>query len=168
MATRRSGRRPDYDWLNVGDVLLAQDIASEAAFTGTGIGIGASATLTRIRGKIGCTLDAGGVDEAGLVLAAIGLFDTDSFAAGSAPEIFNPSTDEHSWIWQGQLYLSSGSEGAVVSDQLSASIEVDAKAMRRWKPGSTLALVTELPTELWSNQTGTVDTYYFLHALIAA
>ena len=162
---RRSGRRTDYQWFNVGDFENGIDIGAVAAFGSTGLAILAPGTITRIRGKIGATLDAGAVDEAVMLLAGLVVLNSDGFAAGAAPELLTTGADEASWIWQGALYLSSGSEAAVVDDSLSAQIEIDTKAMRRVKPGLTLAMVFEVPAALARDQTGTVDVSWYIHCL---
>ncbi len=174
MARARSGRRTDYTWTQFGDVITGHDLGSVSSFTGASVGFSitfaAAQTLTRVRGRIGVTLDTGGVGESALVLAGLTIVGLDAATGGVLPEIYNVavSADEASWIWQGQLYVSSGAEAAIVTDQLSASIEVDAKAMRRVKPQETLVMCFQTPAELTVDQAGTLDVSYFGHVLTGA
>ena len=69
------------------------------------------------------------------------------------------------WIWQGALYVNSGAEAAVIPNFLSDSIVVDSKAMRKLKPGQSIAFVHETPSQLVTNQSGTYDITYFFHCL---
>ena len=163
---RRSGRKTDYSWAGMGDLQSGIDVGNAAFFGTTGSSVLTPQTLTRVRGTIGATLDAAGVDELVMVLCGLGVFTEDAFAAGAAPEFTNDGTDaEYPWVWTGAIYLSSGSEAAIVPDHLSGSIEVDSKAMRRLKPGQVIAMVFELPAVLAKDQGGTVDLIYRIRCL---
>ena len=170
---RRSGRRTDYDWSQFGDVMGSQDLSSTAAQQGAiGLLFAKAETITRVRGKVGVTLDAGGVNESALILCGMTVMGTDAFGAGTVPpELFGASAlDEGSWLWQGQLYVSSGAEASVdgAFPGLVATLDVDTKAMRRVKSGMTLAFVFQTPAELVVDQTGTFDLTYWLHVLTGA
>ncbi len=166
MADRGRGRRTDYTWSNFGDRENAHDISTVAGVFGTtGFTSGAAQTITRIRGKVGAVLDPGAVNESVMILFGLMVLATDSFVGGAAPEIFTNSQDEASWIWQGALWLDSGDEAAIVTDNLSGSIEVDSKAMRRIKINDTLAFVFQTPTELANDQTGLINLTYYFHVL---
>ena len=164
---RGRGRRTDYVWANFGDRENAQDLSSVAGIFGsTGFTFTVAGTLTRVRGRIAVTLDPAAVDEHAMILAGLMIVSADGFSAGNAPEIFTGFADEASWVWQGQLYVSSGAEAAIVTDQLSTELVVDTKAMRKVKPGQTLALVFQTPAELVLDQAGTFDLTYFFHLLV--
>ncbi len=165
---RRSGRRADYDWFNFGDFFGGLDIAVAATLMVTSIDFTTAQTIVRIRGRVGATLDAGAVDEHGMLLVGLMILNTDAFAGGGAAEIFTGGVDEASWIWQGAIYLSSGAEAAIVPDHLSGSVEVDTKAMRKVKAGQSLVCVIHAPTALWNDQAGTIDVHTFFHGLSAA
>ncbi len=167
---RSTGRRTDYQWFSFGDIENAQDISTNTAFfAGSQVNFGIPGTVMRVRGRVGLVLDAGAVNEGGILLCALGIFSTEFVATGAAnaPEIFGDgASDEASWLWQGSLFVTSGGESAVNTNGLNASIEIDSKAMRKIKPGQTLAMVYHLPAELWIDQTGTVDIFGYVHALI--
>ncbi len=165
---RRSGRGPDYQWSNFGDVENGQDLGAGAAvFGSTGLASGVPHTCVRVRGKVGVVLDTGGVDESAMILCGLMRVTSDFFATGVAPELFTSAADEASWVWQGVLYVNSGSEGAIVTDFLSDTIEVDSKAMRKFKVNDVLAFVFESPAALQKDQAGTYDLTYFFHVLSA-
>ncbi len=166
MARTRSGRRTDYSWNSFGDVISAVDISATAVRGSLGFEFTQAQTATRIRGMVGATLNTGGVNELGILLIGLVIMGRDAFTAGIAPELTTSTgRDEASWIWQGAIYMSSGSEGAVVTDHLSGFVEIDTKAMRRVKSGETLTLVVQAPPELWNDVTGTIDVSYFVHVL---
>ncbi len=160
----RGGRRTDYAWSSFGDVQGGQDLgAAGASFGSQSLGFTTVGTINRLRGRVGATLDTGGVDESAIILCGLAVFPADTT---TAPEIFGDGTDdEWSWIWQGSLYVTSGAEAAVVTERLSATIEIDSKAMRRVKPDWQLRFVHEPPIELVVDQTGTYDLTYFVHVL---
>jgi len=163
---RRAGRRTDYEWANISDLLAAVDIGGAAAFGAQGLVFSIAGTVTRVRGRIGAVLDTGGAGEFGLLLCGLMTLANDSFVGGTAPELATQGVDEASWLWRGSLWLSSGKEAAVVPDQLSVDLVVDTKAMRRMKPNETLAIVFEAPAAAWVDQTGTMDVIYDLHVLV--
>ncbi len=165
--TRRTSR-PDYSWTNFGDVNINNDLGTVVGQFGTTASfVVGPQTLIRTRGRVSVTLDAGAVDEKATILCGLTKVSQDLFvaAAGSAPEILTLASDEASWIWQGSLYVTSGAEAAIVSDFLSASLEVDTKAMRKLKPGDAIAFVFQSPAELVVDQGGTFDISYWFHCL---
>ncbi len=163
---RRSGRRTDYSWSNFGDVTLGVDIGVARQQVVGLATVASPQTLTRIRGLIGATLDTAAVDEHGLLLLGLTIMTADAFAADAPPEIGNNSNDEASWIWQGAIYLSSGAEAAIVPDQLSGSVAIDTKAMRKVKPLDVCVLVMHAPADLWLDQGGTIDVHSYMHTLL--
>ncbi len=167
MARHTRGRRTDYDWGAFGDTVADVDPGAAAAFATTATSVSQAATLMRIRGVIGATLNAGAVQEHMQILFGLVIVSSDAFAAGAAPEftVDGSSAEEGHWIWTGSMYLSSGSEAAIVSDQLSQVLEVDSKAMRRMKANDVLALVHEIPAALAVDQAGDVDYVYRLRVL---
>ncbi len=156
---RGTGRRTDYSWSGTGDVLLAVDIGAVAQFLGTAGTFTQPGTVMRLRGQVGATLDTGAVDEIGMILFGIVIVSSDAFTAGAAPEFQTDgaTSEEGRWIWTGSIFLSSGAEAAVVTDQLSDTLEIDSKAMRRVKPNDVLAMVVQAPAALWTDQAGTID-----------
>ena len=83
---RRSGRRTDYSWSHVGDELTAVDIGI-AARSGEGFEFQQAQTLTRVRGRVGASLNAAAVSEHGLLLLGLAIVGQDAFAGGTFPEL---------------------------------------------------------------------------------
>ena len=166
MARRTSGRRTDYTWFEVGDVGLANALGGAGVLGGSGIVFAAAQTVTRIRGKVSVTLDTAGVDEEVMVACGITVMALDAFTAGVPPDFaYDGNVSEGNWIWTGLLYVTSGAEAAVVPDGLSASIDVDTKAMRRVKANEVLAFVHSAPGALVTSQGGTYDITYAFRML---
>ncbi len=165
----RRGRRADYSWSHAGDEENGQDLgANTGVFASSALAITVPGTIVRIRGKIAAQLDAGAADERAMILVGLTVVRSDYFASGTAPELFSGApADEGSWLWQGQLFVSSGSEGAVVNDFLVDRIEIDTKAMRKVKSGDSLVLVHQAPAGLVIDQTGTYDLMWYIHCLFA-
>jgi len=165
VSDRGRGRRTDYSWLNFGDDELIQDLGTGAGIFGsTGLVIERGSTLMRVRGRIGITLDTGGVGEHAMILAGLLLVNADTFAAGAAPELFGNQQDDASWLWQGQLYAGEATVG--LETFVGTSLEVDSKAMRKVKSDQTLALVHQAPPGLVDDKTGTYDLTWFIHVLV--
>ncbi len=166
MARRRSSR-PSYSWTNFGDVQPNVDISTGSGqFGTTGSNVLTPQTLIRARGKIGLSLNPSAVGESLMLLCGLMQIAGDGFLGNDAPELFTNSDDEASWIWQGALYVHSGDEAAVNENRLHAAIDVDTKAMRKLKPGQTIAFVFQTPAALTQDQAGTYDLTYFFHCLI--
>ena len=166
---RGRGRRTDYNWDNFGDVMDALDLSTTDAQFGTqGLVSGEAATITRVRGRIGVTLNAAAANEDAIILVGLTVVKTDAFIAAATPEISTTASpsDEASWLWQGAIYVSSGAEAAVITDGLIRDLEVDSKAMRKVKANDTLALVIHTPAKLVTDQGGTFDLTYFFHCLL--
>jgi len=169
---RGRGTRPELTWVNFGDQELAQDISTATAFFGATRSVATvTQTVMRVRGFVGVQLDPATIDESVLLLCGIGIFNEELIAAGglaSAPELFTGLSDAASWIWQGQLYVSSGS--LVLGDDTGSLVDrihVDSKAMRKMKPNEAIAIVFEMPAQLVSDTGGTVDISWYLHCLAA-
>ena len=143
---RRGGRKTDYQWGAFQGTILALDNAVGADGLGsTGFIFSQALTVTRIRGSVGVTLNPGGVGEAVMIRCGIIKVSENAFAAGSTA-ISNTFDDPgEDWIWMGHLYVSSGSEAAIVAaSQLVDRVEIDTKAMRKVKPGETFAFTASV------------------------
>ena len=166
---RRTGRRSDYQWGNFGDQEFDQDLSTaDAVYGTTGLIVGVASTIMRIRGRIGITLNSPAVAEHCMILCGLMIVTADHFAVGAAPELLTNGNDEASWIWTGSLYVSSGEEAAVTTDQASDTVEVDTKAMRKAKANDLVAFVFQAPAELVQDQAGTFNLTYWMHVLQAA
>ena len=165
MARRSS--RPDYSWGNFGDVETNVDLTTVVGqFGTTAFALNAPQTLIRVRGRVGLILNPVAVGESTMLLAGLLRMNGDAVVAGSAPELFNNSSDDASWLWQGSLYVHSGDEAAVSEEKLHAEVEVDTKAMRKFKPGEVIAFVFQTAAELSQDQAGTYDLTYYFHCLL--
>jgi len=164
--SRGSGRRTDYEWFNIGDVEVGEDLSVDTAVFGTTNFIfGSAGTLTRLRGKVGVTLDSAAVDESSMILCGLLVMPSDAVVAGAAPELSNNGVDDGSWIWQGALYVTSLAEAQVSPQFLSDSIEIDSKAMRRVKGNQSLVFIFQSPAALTRDAAGTYDITWFVHGL---
>ncbi len=166
-----SGRRTDYEWFAVGDVLNAIDPGAAAQFLGTFSTLTIAATLMRVRGRAYGQIDPGAAAEQHTILLGIGIFTTDAVAAGVAPEFqVDGGTVEYNWLWTGALFVSGlnqTSEG-LASSAASDRIEIDSKAMRKLKPNEVVAMVVEAPAALAVDQGGTSDLMVRYRVLIGS
>ena len=164
--SRRRTSRPDYSWSNFGDVMPDVDLSTgNGQFGTTGSNVTSPQTLIRARGRVALTLNATAVGESTLLVCGLMRMNTDAFVAGTAPELVTNTVDEASWIWQGSLFVTSGEEAAVNQNFLTDSIEVDSKAMRKLKPGDTIAFVFHAAGALSQDQGGTYNLTYYFHCL---
>ena len=162
---RRAGRKTDYEWNTITGVITALDINAEALGSGTLV-IAIPGTHARVRGRVFAQLDATAVDERATVVVGLRYATDDAVAAGVSA-LGNPFDDpDNDWLWTGHLFVSSGAEGAVVNEFLGDRIEIESKAMRRVKPGSTLAFVAVTPSAGAVDQGGTVDILFSYRALL--
>jgi len=163
---RRRTSRPDYSWTNFADTELDLDLSTSVAQFGTTAStVLTPQTLIRTRGAVGVTLDPAAVNESALIIVGITVVLADHFTQGNPPEIVTNSDDEGSWIWIGSLYVHSGNEAAVNPNRLSDSIEIDAKSMRKLKPGQAIVMVINTPAATVTDQGGTYDLIYYVHCL---
>ncbi len=163
---RARGRtsRPDYSWTNFGDVEKTQAIGGDAVLGSSVSVVNTPQTLIRIRGKVGCYLDAGAGNEDVMILCGVCILSPDAVAA---PEIFTGALDEGRWIWQGALYVASGAGIAAGAEESQFdSLDVDSKAMKRLKPNDQVVFVHHSPVALATDQSGTYDITWYLHCLI--
>jgi len=160
---RSRGRRTDYSWKGVTDIVNAIDIGDASAYLGTFSILSTPATLMRVRGQVYVQLDPAAVDERATILCGIGVFTEDAVAAGVAPEFTTNGGDEEfgGWLWTGALFVSSGA-GTLLDTTASgftfaAHLEIDSKAMRRLKPQDRVAFVFQAPAVGAQDQGGTLD-----------
>ncbi len=172
---RSSGRRTDYVWSSFGDQELTQDLSTSTAFFGTvisnGVAENEAVTLMRLRGRVGAQLDSAAIDESTMLLCGIMIVNRDLFVAAGvtgAPELLPIlGVDEASWIWQGSIWLTSGSQALIDWSGQSGSVEIDSKAMRRMKTNAEgLAIVFQMPAALTRDAAGTIDITWMVHFLV--
>ncbi len=169
MARHRGGRsnRLELDWHAFGASAVGQDLAGVNASMGSvQFEFASVGTIMRLRGLVGVTLDTGGVSESAIIMCGVCIMSQDAVVVAAPPDFQTDTThDQTRWLWQGSLYLSSAAEAAVATDRLTASIEIDSKAMRRVKPLEELVFVHQSPAGLVVDQTGTYDLTYYIHVL---
>ncbi len=164
---RSQGRdrvRKSYEWNTMGDVLNAVAIPAKNLGVNS-LQAGVPQTIVRLRGTVGATLDAGGVDESLIVRFGIRIVSSDAAAIG-ATAIPGPGSDRsEDWMWTGQLYLTSGDEAAIVTDMLSGSLVIDGKAMRKFQTGEVLVFMQEVLAAEYTDQGGALNTVYVIDNL---
>jgi len=163
----RSGRRPDYEWVDVCGAISSLDLAISTGGLGTvSFSLLGSGTLMRLRGRVGIQLDATAVDERALVALGIIKVKTTAVTAGLA-SVPTPFTEaEADWIWYGYSWVSSGAEAAVVDTGLFDRLTIDSKAMRKFTVADSLIFCAEICTT--SDMGGSVDIQYGFRALLAS
>jgi len=158
MPRGRSGRRPDYDWNGISGVSGALDLAegSVALFTGNAsLQASGALTLMRTHGQVFAQLDATAVDERALIAFGMIIVSDNAFAAGvgSVPAPFADIVDD--WFVHGFLSVSSGAEGAVVTNPIYDRLTINSKAMRKMKNSERIVMVAETVESI--DQGGSVD-----------
>ncbi len=161
---RRGGRRPDYNWNAFQGTILTLDNALGTDDSGTaGFGFGQAGTLVRMRGIVGVHLDSGGVEDSVLLRYGIIKVSENAAAAGIA-SVPNPFDDPgEDWIWMGHAWVTSGAEAAVATDGHHQRVEVDSKAMRKFKASETLVFVASVVAT--NDQGGSTDSFYSVRLL---
>ena len=120
-------------------------ITAAGTFTTPGsLAFGIPGTILRIRGSLVLTFLASGFtanDEA-KVTFGLGLFSTDAVALG-ATALPDPNAEaDFPWLWYGTAEMISPS-GDLTAPGSQVVLDVDTKAMRKFKPGQSLQMVGE-------------------------
>ncbi len=165
----RGGRRADYSWSSIAGSISALDLAIGSDGRGDEGGVIARAgTIVRIRGLVTAELDAGAATaENALITVGIIMASENAFGAGAA-SLPNPEDDPgEDWIWQGHLYVTTGSTFAGAEEGVNEVDKVvcDSKAMRKVKPSEVIAVMASVVES--DDQTGTVDLKYTFRILAA-
>ena len=136
-----SGVRQRKHW--AGSSQISQSVTANSTFLMATAAINDPVTILRTLGEVLVALAQTGVVAGDQVFVTIGLglFSSDAVAVGptAVPE---PSDEaEFDWLWWYGIHLfaKTGGSGADIS-QVSR-VRLDSKAMRKVKPGTTLALV---------------------------
>ena len=133
---RSRGRKTDYEWS--GATWGVSQSAGGSTITGIAVFV-TSGTIFRIRGNGVASID--GETDGDKMVLGLGLMviSNEAFAAGvaSAP---SPIGDPNAaWLWH--QYVPLQSQAANNEHQAVGRFEIDSKAMRKFKPNSTLALM---------------------------
>ena len=152
MARRGHGRVIDYKaWTFMPSSTV--QVGTSATTLGAGLlNFDAPGTILRCRGYFQASMDATKqVGDDMTMSLGLGIVSSDAAAAG-AGSMPDPSGEpEYPWIWWGQLklraYLTGGAESWGTTAQ---RIEIDSKAMRRFKPSQSLVLIVQSSTSTGS------------------
>ena len=122
----------------------SQTITADATFIPSGfLNFTIPATVLRARGAFKVAF-LGGLqiaDEVEIVVG-LGIFSSDAVAAG-AGSLPDPAAEgEYPWLWYGAILLHSGGVDEEAT-WAQARVDVDTKAMRKVKPGQSLAWVAQ-------------------------
>ena len=135
------GKTIDYkQWTFIPGV--SQGITGNGTFIGSFLSFGVPATILRVRGVSRVSFLPTGLtaEDECTVVFGLGVFSTDAVTAG-AGSLPDPSAEpEYPWMWYGeaQMYSPSANFGDAM---VQVALEVDTRAMRKVKPGESLAMV---------------------------
>jgi len=143
---RRTGHGRKIDYKVWSSIARSVFVPVAGTFSGAGLSTSVAATILRCRGYVQATMDASKqVGDNLTITFGLGIVSGDAFAAGAA-SLPGPSTDpEWPWMWWGAMDLSAQvAAGDDAWGSHSQRLEVDTKAMRRWKPNETLFMTAEV------------------------
>ena len=139
----RPGKKIDYkQWSATPSIRLG--VTTDTTVVGGSIGFTFPATILRARGSIVATLEAPiAAGDMAKFTFGLGIISTDSFTAGTS--VPDPAGEpDYPWLWWTEFALTT--EVATINDSFglhSHRVEVDTKAMRRVKPGQSLAWILQ-------------------------
>ena len=141
---QRPGRTIDYkEWRGIPSL----EVASSAAATkqGTSLPFTAPGTILRVRQLIQASFDSTVQDgDTMSTVFGLGVVSTDAFAAGAASMPDPAAEAEYPWLWYGEIMLRQIGTSDVAAWGINAMrLDVDTRAMRRMKPGQSLAWVMQ-------------------------
>ena len=140
-----AGRKIDFKQWDAAPGLLTSFTGNQSALSG-GLSFTQPATLLRFRGYVSAFMGESGATVADRMIMTFGLMimSTDAFTAGPA-SLPDPATEpEFPWIWWNELGLHTEvASGAEAWGVQALRIELDSKAMRKIKPGETVALIVQ-------------------------
>ena len=144
MARRTFVKKIDFkEWFSIPGLLTQR--ASDGTEVGGSVSFAAPATLMRFRSGIQASFDetkqAG--DEMNIAFG-LGIFSTDAVTLGSTALPDPASEPEYPWIWWGEIFLESFVAAAAEAWGFpQQKLMVDSKAMRKVKPGQSIAWVIQ-------------------------
>ncbi len=153
-------------WTGLSGNISSMDIAANTVALGSiGLLTGLPITLLRLRGSWFIELDETAVNERVTVAVGIISVSENAFGVGGVTAVPAPITDSsEDWIWWDAATVSSGDSAAIVNTHtLGQQRMIDSKAMRKLKPGDTLAFVAESSVVI--DQGGSVNIMYSLRSL---
>ena len=138
-----AGRDTDYTWQSA---QLANSMLAGSAFITelTAGGLGTAATLFRIRGECGASIDSPSDGDKTVLTLGIIRATPEQVAVGVTAFPTPGSDGDADWIWYGSIPL--WSQAANSEHTVAGRLKMDSKAMRKFRQGETLVLVGELTT----------------------
>ncbi len=122
-----------------------QVTAIATVISGSGLAFAIPATILRVRGYVTAAFDeTKQVGDTMRIIFGLGIVSSDAFTLG-ATALPNPGGQaEYPWLWWGggnlEAFVAAGEEAFGTT---AFRLEVDSKAMRKVKPGQTLAWIVE-------------------------
>ncbi len=139
---RRPGKKIDFKaWTGIPGIALGT--AAAGTFQGASVAFGASATILRIRGSCLCQFDGVADNAQQFITFGLGIISSDAFAAGAGSVPDPAGEPEYDWMYWRTVELlrtfvdAAGAEISMVGCQFR--FDIDSKAMRKVKPGQSLA-----------------------------
>ncbi len=141
----RPGKKIDFkQWVGLPAITI--DTNADSTQLGGSLGFTAPATILRIRGQVMLSFDE--TKQAGdrmRVAVALGVISSDAFALGTTAVPDPAAEADYPWLYWSEHFLESfvaageESEGSTVHRFM-----IDSKAMRKMKPGQSLAWIFQL------------------------
>jgi len=141
-AVVRPGKKIDFkSWSDLLGITLTTNAA--ATILGTSLAFAIPATILRMRGNILLNFDAAADNSRQNIGIGIGIISSDAFAAGVASVPDPLAESDYPWLWWTVMPLVNDLQIAGESLQVcvAARVEIDSKAMRKVKPGQSLAVI---------------------------
>ncbi len=143
-ATR--GKKIDFkEWVAAPGINLT--LTADGTSLGGSVAFAIPATILRCRGEIAISPTSAVVNlDAVRITTALGIVSSDAFAAGAGSVPDPQGEPEYPWLyWKDSVffYTESSAANAVQSIVGAVRFDVDTKAMRKMKPGESLAWVVQ-------------------------
>ncbi len=144
MANFSRGRRSDKAWLGMPGSVVQSSAVGTKIFAGS-LAFTSPGTILRTRGVIKATFDeTAQIGDTMFTSFGLGIVSTDAATVGASAMPDPGDEADYPWLWYGQILLRSNvAAGPTAYGPAAEKLEVDSKAMRRFKPGQSLVLVME-------------------------
>ncbi len=131
------------EWTNM--LFTSNDIATETTTAGGSVAFAIPGTVLRVRGYVQAMFDESAqVTDRMIVTFGLGLFSTDAVALGATALPEPKDEPEYPWLWWGEMHLQSNATAGPISWGPTAQrLEVDSRAMRKFKPRESLSWVIQ-------------------------
>ncbi len=144
----RPGRTIDFkSWDGIPGIELG--LAGAQTALGGSLAFNIPATILRLRGELLFVLDGAAESASIFVTVALGVISSDAFAAGSG-SVPDPAAEaEYPWMyWSTVALINQSSDTAATAGEQNQvgqayRLQFDSKAMRKVKPGQSLAWIVE-------------------------